>query len=190
MKAITPPREEAVVRVLKETTPERNENVIRETDRRDDILPSAGSIKQTAAMFANTRQKSIERSGITIEGELTEKGIAKSRLALFSDPNAIAAQQREQGQLSAAELEMEAIKNAASGVAKERLNMFKNMEQQQANGGPRISPSKEVKKFKEFTPPPQLDPHLQRQYIIIVSKIRQFCQKLFMRLGLYGFFYK
>jgi hypothetical protein len=139
----------------------------------EDQLPTAGQIKQTAAMFAATtttqRQKSIERSGITLEGELTEKGIAKSRLALFSDPNGMG---KEHVTPSTAELEAELFRSA-SGVAKERMNMFKNMEQQQqqANGGggpPRLSPGKEVvKKFKEFTPPPQLDPHLQRQYIII-----------------------
>lgn len=53
VKSITPPREDALKRVLKETTPERNENVTRESDRSDDILPTAGHIKNTAAMFAN-----------------------------------------------------------------------------------------------------------------------------------------
>lgn len=53
VKSITPPREEALKRVLKETTPERNENVTRETDRNDDILPTAGHIKNTAAMFTS-----------------------------------------------------------------------------------------------------------------------------------------
>ena len=53
VKSITPPREDALKRVLKETTPERNENVIRESDRSDDILPTAGHIKNTAAIFAN-----------------------------------------------------------------------------------------------------------------------------------------
>jgi hypothetical protein len=164
VKSITPPREEATKRILKELTPERNENVVRESDRSEDILPQAGQIKQTAAMFLTNRQKSIERSGIVIEGELTEKGIAKSRLALFNDPNAITNQNQN---VSTAELEQEYIKNA-SGIAKERLNLFKNLEQQQNQSGStsRASPPK---KLKEFTPPPQLDPHLQqqRQYIII-----------------------
>lgn len=53
VKSFTPPREEAMRRVLKESTPERNENVVRETDRNDDILPTAGHIKNTAAMFAS-----------------------------------------------------------------------------------------------------------------------------------------
>lgn len=162
VKSITPPRDEALKRVLKEQTPERNENVVRESDRIDDILPNAGAIKQTAAMFTNSsaRLKSIERSGISIEGELAEKGIAKSRLALFNDPNAL-----QSSTVSTTELESEIIKNA-SGIAKERLNLFKNLEQQQPSI--RTSPSRELKKLKEFTPPPQLD-HQQRQYIIIVS---------------------
>ena len=141
----------------------------RESDRRQDILPTAGQIKQTAAMFtAASRQKSIERSGITLEGELTEKGIAKQRLALFSDPSGLAQQlqHKESVPVSTAELESDIIKNA-SGIARERLSLFKNLEQQ---GGARTSPPKDVKKFKEFTPPPQLDPHLQRQYVIIVNK--------------------
>lgn len=163
IKSITPPREEACVRMLKEKTPERNENVIRESDRAEDVMPTAGQIKQTAAMFINgaSRQKSIERSGITIEGELTEKGIAKSRLALFSDPQAMS--QQTNGSNTEADDVIKAAKE--SGIAKERLNLFKNLEQQQ--NGVRTSPSKEIKKLKEFTPPPQLDPHLQRQYIII-----------------------
>lgn len=53
VKSFTPPREEALKRVLKETTPERNENVVREADRADDVLPTAGHIKNTAAIFAN-----------------------------------------------------------------------------------------------------------------------------------------
>ena len=161
IKSITPPREDIVKRILKEKTPERNENVVRESDRQDDILPTAGQIKQTAAIFTNSngntnRKKSIERSGITIEGELAEKGLAKSRLALFNDPNAIA---QQSSNVSTTELESEIIKNA-SGIAKERLNLFKNLEQQ-----PTVP--KELKKLKEFTPPPQLDQ--QRQYIIIVT---------------------
>jgi hypothetical protein len=54
VKSFTPPREEAMKRVLKESTPERNENVTRESDRNDDILPTAGHIKNTAAMFTGT----------------------------------------------------------------------------------------------------------------------------------------
>lgn len=161
VKSITPPREDG--RVLKERTPERNDNVIREADRNDEVLPSAGSTKQTAAIFANNNAsltKSIERSGITIEGELTEKGIAKSRLALFTN---LATTQATQGQAAPAE-ELENV----SGIAKERLNIFKSLEQQQQQGSTRSSPPKDVKKFKEFTPPPQLDT-AQRQYIIIVS---------------------
>jgi hypothetical protein len=168
IKAITPPREDMIQRILKEKTPERNENVIRESDKTDEYVPEAGHAKQTAAIFTGgssergTRLRSIERSGITIEGELAEKGIAKSRLALFNDPNA----QFQTNTVSTAELESEIIKNA-SGIAKERLNLFKNLEKQ--DGTVRTSPSREFKKLKEFTPPPQLDPHLQRQYIIIVS---------------------
>lgn len=166
VKSITPPREEALKRVLKETTPERNENVIRESDRNDDVLPSAGSIKQTAAMFTG-RQKSIDRSGITIEGELLEKGIAKSRLALFNDPSAL---NQSTHSVNTTELESDIMKNA-SGIAKERLNLFKNLEQ--SGAGTRTSPSRDQKKLKEFTPPPQLD-HQQRQYIIIVSYPKPF----------------
>jgi hypothetical protein len=169
IKSITPPREEAMRRVLKEReTPERDDSEY----RNDDVLPSAGYAKEKAAIFASgaARQKSIERSGITIEGELAEKGIAKSRLALFSDPNAIG---QDSKKVCTAELESEIIKNA-SGVAKERLNLFKNLEQQQNQPSIRTSPSKEIKKLKEFTPPPQLD-HPQRQYIIIVSRCYLFC---------------
>lgn len=165
VKSITPPREEK--RVLKEKTPERNQNVIRETDRAQDVLPSAGSARQTAAIFtsasANSLAKSIERSGIAIEGELAEKGIAKSRLAMFN--NLTSNEQPKEAQ--APELESE-MKN----IAKERLSMFKTLEQQQQQSGTRVSPAKDsVKKLKEFTPPPQLEPHQlqQRQYIIIVS---------------------
>ncbi len=35
-----------------EKTPERNENVLREADRHEEVLPSAGSAKQTAAIFS------------------------------------------------------------------------------------------------------------------------------------------
>jgi hypothetical protein len=164
IKAITPPREDIIKRVLKEKTPERNENVIRESDKKEDILPQAGQIKQTAAIFVSgstSRQKSIERCGITIEGDLAEKGIAKSRLALFNDPTAL-----QSNTISTSELEADIIKNA-SGIAKERLNLFKNLEQQPNQV--RTSPSKDIKKFKEFTPPPQLPDHIQRQYIIVVS---------------------
>ncbi|CAF0809373.1 unnamed protein product [Brachionus calyciflorus] len=155
-KSITPPREDIIKRVLKEKTPERLDNVIRESDRNEDVLPSAGSIRQTAAIFTSgNRQKSIDRSGIVLEGELTEKGIAKSRLALFNDPSALTSPS-----ISTNDQELEYIKNA-SGIAKERLSLFKNLEQ---NNGQRISPDRSVKKFKEFTPPPQLEP---RQYIII-----------------------
>ena len=170
VKAITPPREDMLKRTLKEKTPERNENVVRESDKSDEYVPEAGHLKQTAAIFtggpSNARLRSIERSGISIEGELTEKGIAKSRLALFSDPSA--AQFQSAATVSTTELEAEIIKNA-SGIAKERLSLFKNLEKQDTSI--RTSPSKEFKKLKEFTPPPQLDPHLQRQYIIIVRII-------------------
>jgi hypothetical protein len=167
VKAITPPRDEIVRRVLKEVTPDRNENVIRESDRNEDKLPSAGTAKQTAAMFASSSlSKSIERSGIVIEGELAEKGIAKSRLALFANNQATAGQSTPNKDTSDIDND---IRNA-SGIAKERLNLFKNLEQQ----SDRASPPKEMKKFKEFTPPPQLEPHqiAQRQYIIIVSLLR------------------
>jgi hypothetical protein len=138
----------------------------------DDIM--FGSAKQTAAIFANSEQqqnerwlnrlKTIEKSGITIEGELAEKGIAKSRLALFNDPNAVVSTQQHPSHiLPVNELDSE-IFQSASGIAKERVNLFKNLEQQSSNM--RTSPSKEFKKLKEFTPPPQLD-HVQRQYIII-----------------------
>lgn len=167
VKSITPPREEK--RVLKEKTPERNQNVIRETDRAQEVLPSAGSARQTAAIFtsasANSLAKSIERSGIAIEGELAEKGIAKSRLAMFS--NLSASEQPKEAPLTDLDPEMK-------NIAKERLSMFKTLEQQQQNGS-RVSPAKDtVKKLKEFTPPPQLEPHQvqQRQYIIIVSVLK------------------
>lgn len=158
-KSITPPRDDILKRVLKEKTPERLDNVTRESDRSEDVLPSAGSIKQTAAIFnsGGARQRSIERSGITIEGELTEKGIAKSRLALFSDPTALASSNQH-----AAQNNNEQELMNASGIAKERLNLFKNLEQ--SNNGQRTSPERSVKKLKEFTPPPQMEP---RQYIII-----------------------
>lgn len=166
VKSITPPREEK--RVLKEKTPERNQNVIRETDRAQEVLPSAGSARQTAAIFtsasANSLAKSIERSGIAIEGELAEKGIAKSRLAMFNNLTTGSDQTKE---TPIADLDSE-VKN----IAKERLSMFKTLEQQQQQNGTRVSPAKDsVKKLKEFTPPPQLEPHQlqQRQYIIIVS---------------------
>jgi hypothetical protein len=164
IKAITPPREDIIKRVLKDKTPERNENVIRESDKKEEILPQTGQIKQTAAIFVlgnGSRQKSIDRCGITIEGDLAEKGIAKSRLALFNDPSAL-----QSNTISTAELEAEIIKNA-SGIAKERLNLFKNLEQQPNQV--RTSPSRDFKKLKEFTPPPQLPDHVQRQYIIVVS---------------------
>ena len=170
VRSITPPREENTRRVLKESTPERNENVSRETDKKTDFVVSSGHAKQRAAIFTNgtasTRQKSIERSGITIEGELAEKGIAKSRLALFNDPNAVA--QQQSSSVSVAEQELEAFKTSA--IAKERLNLFKNLEQQQNQSTMRTSPSREIKKLKEFTPPPQFD-HTHRQYIIIVNMV-------------------
>ena len=169
VKAITPPREDIIKRTLKEKTPERNENVVRESDKSDEYVPEAGHAKQTAAIFTGgnggTRLRSIERSGITIEGELAEKGIAKSRLALFNDPNG---GQFQTNNVSTTELESEIIKNA-SGIAKERLTLFKTLEKQ--DGTLRTSPSRDLKKLKEFTPPPQMDPHLQRQYIIIVISI-------------------
>lgn len=152
IKSITPPREDIAKRVLKEKTPERNENVVRESDKTDDILPTAGHIKQTAAIFTSggstngtsSRLRSIERTGITLEGELAEKGIAKSRLALFSDPNAVA-QQLSSSTTTTSELESD-IMQKASGIAKERLNLFKNLEQQQQSGGTlRSSPSREFK---------------------------------------------
>ena len=138
----------------------------------DDI--AFGSAKLAAAMFANgvtegnerwaNRLKSIEKSGISLEGELAEKGIAKSRLALFNE-TANPGQQQATHLLNEADSE---IIRSASGIAKERVNLFKNLEQQQQTGGSgmRTSPSREFKKMKEFTPPPQLD-HPQRQYIII-----------------------
>ena len=155
-RTITPPREEK--RILKEKTPERNENVIREADRHEEVLPTAGTAKQTAAIFAGnnlSRAKSIERSGITIEGELTEKGIAKSRLALFSNLSSTTT--------ATIPSTNENAENISSGIAKERLSLFKNLEQTNS----RASPPKELKKLKEFTPPP-LDTQ-QRQYIIVVS---------------------
>jgi hypothetical protein len=161
VKSITPPREECIKRVLKEKTPERNENVLRESDRLEDALPSAGTAKQTAALFTSSSlNKAIERSGVTIEGELAEKGIAKSRLALFANGAP------QQSTPTKEANDDDDIKNA-SGIAKERLNIFKNLEQQAA----RSSPPKEVKKLKEFTPPPQLEPHQlqQRQQLIMVS---------------------
>jgi len=165
VKSITPPREDK--RVLKEKTPERNQNVIRETDRAQEVLPSAGSARQTAAIFtstsANSLAKSIEKSGIAIEGELAEKGIAKSRLAMFSN---MGSEQPKEAQVA----DFDEIKN----IAKERLSMFKTLEQQQ--NGTRVSPTKDTaKKFKEFTPPPQLEPHQlqQRQYIIIDKETPQ-----------------
>ena len=155
IRTITPPRDEK--RIFKEKTPERNENVMREGDRNDEVLPSAGTAKNTAAIFAGTsnvsRAKSIERSGITLEGELTEKGIAKSRLALFNNLSTTTSTS------SANTNDTENI----SGIAKERLSLFKNLEQTSS----RSSPPKELKKLKEFTPPPQ--DTQQRQYIIIVS---------------------
>jgi hypothetical protein len=163
IKAITPPRDDIVRRVLKEVTPDRNENVTRESDRNDDALPSAGTAKQTAALFtSNSLHRSIERSGISIEGELAEKGIAKSRLAMFAN--------NAQTTPSKDGLDVDDDMRNASGIAKERLNLFKNLEQQTN----RTSPPKELKKFKEFTPPPQLEPHQlqQRQYIIVVSYSR------------------
>jgi hypothetical protein len=161
-RTITPPRDEK--RLLKEKTPERNENVTREADRNDEVLPTAGTAKNTAAIFAGnnvSRAKSIERSGITIEGELTEKGIAKSRLALFSN---LSTTQTSTTTTTTNGTDTE----NTSGIAKERLNLFKNLEQTNS----RSSPPKELKKLKEFTPPPpspQLQDTQQRQYIIIVS---------------------
>jgi hypothetical protein len=145
------------------------------TQRHEELQVQAGSAKQTAALFSDNerwanRLKSLEKSNITIEGELTEKGIAKSRLALFNEPNQL--QNNENTQLCSHilpvnELDSEIFKSA-SGIAKERMNLFKNLEQQQQqqHGNMRISPSKEFKKLKEFTPPPQFD-HPHRQYIII-----------------------
>jgi hypothetical protein len=158
-KSITPLRDDISKRVLKEITPERNDNVVRESDKQDDALPSVGSAKQKAEIFLNSRQKSIEKSGITIEGELLEKGIAKSRLAMFNEKT------NEQSIVSNNELDLEAVKNA-SGIAKDRMNLFKNLEQQSTR---QPSPSKDgtKKHFKEITPPPQWDQQ-QRQYIIIV----------------------
>jgi hypothetical protein len=158
IKAITPPRDDMLKRTLREVTPERNENVCRESDTSDEYMPEQGHAKQTAALFLVN--KSIqERSGITLEGELAEKGIAKSRLALFNDPNAFASDATATSGVLASEQESQIMKNA-SGIAKDRLNLFKNLET-------RTSPSRDIKKLKEFTPPPQLDPHMQRQYIII-----------------------
>lgn len=162
VKSMTPPREEKRVYTQREKTPERNSNVLREADREQDALPSAGTAKQTAAMFLNeaSRKKSIDRSGITVEGELTEKGIAKQRLAMFS-------QMKQNETPTKRDDDKQVDVEAVSGIAKERLSLFKNLEQQ------RTSPGKETtqRKLKEFTPPPQLDLHLQqqRQYVIIVS---------------------
>jgi hypothetical protein len=146
LKEITPPRDDIVKRVLKEQTPERNADVVRESDRSAEAMPSSGQIAETRAKFASTRQKSIERSGVTIEGELAAAGIAKSRLALFSDPTAVAAATTSSSSSSpAADIE--------SGIAKERMNLFKTLEQQQQQQ--RTSPTHgTVKQLKEFTPPP------------------------------------
>jgi hypothetical protein len=167
IKEITPPREDILKRVLKETTPERNENVIHASDRTADVLPSRGNAKQKASMIlndSNSRSKAIERSGIRIEGQLTEKGLAKSRAAIFSDPSTY----NHAAGMTTTEIEAEYFKQNVSGVAKERLNIFKNLEQQQKEPN-RTSPGREIRKLKEFTPPPQLDPAVaqQRQYIIV-----------------------
>lgn len=177
IKEITPPREDILKRVLKETTPERNENVVHASDKFQDVLPSRGNAKQKAAVFLNSessRGKAIERSGIKLEGELTEKGLAKQRAAIFSDPSTYV-----HSTMSTTEIEAEYFKQNVSGVAKERLNIFKNLEQQQLNPS-RTSPSREVRKLKEFTPPPQLDPHLQqqRQYIIVDKDMSEFQSSL------------
>ena len=170
IKEITPPREDILKRVLKETTPERNQNVVHSSDKKADVLPKRGNAKQKAAIFVNgsdeSRSKLAERSGIRLEGELTEKGLAKSRAAIFADPNTY-----NHSSMSTTEIEAEYFKQNVSGVAKERLNIFKNLEQQQQNPS-RTSPSREFRKMKEFTPPPELDPVLKqmRQYIIVVIK--------------------
>ena len=178
-KQITPPRDECVKRVLKEQTPERNANVVRESDKSDDALPNSAHIKEARAKFASgggssSRQKSIERSGISIEGELAEKGIAKSRLALFSD----LASAGTPPSSSHVDIDSDIIKSA-TGIAKDRLSLFKNLEQQQQQQPQRISPTrggvaetsssahrKPPPQLKEFTPPPQLD-HPHRQYVIV-----------------------
>jgi hypothetical protein len=130
-------------------------------------LPTRGNAKQKASMILNNKEKAINRSGIKIEGELTEKGLAKSRAAIFSDPNTY---QHSAG-MSTTEIEAEYFKQNVSGVAKERLNIFKSLEQQQQSkdSSNRTSPGREIRKLKEFTPPPQLDPAVAqlRQYIIV-----------------------
>lgn len=110
-------------------------------------------------MFAEdrwaARLKNIEKSGITLEGDIVEKGLAQERLAMFSDEGQIHFHKP-----TVTEQDSE-ILNSAKGLAKDRMNIFKHLEQKQR------SPPKEMKKLKEFTPPPTLDGQPARQYIIV-----------------------
>lgn len=100
-------------------------------DQISDIAP--GSAKSAAAMFNMSQEErwkrrleNIENSGITIEGEIVEKGLAQARLAMFNDANNNDAKEKI---TSVGEADSE-IFQSARGVAKDRMNMFNNLEQQ------------------------------------------------------------
>ena len=93
----------------------------------DDIVP--GSAKNAMAMFQqcqedrwSNRLQKIENSGITLEGEIVEKGLAQARLAMFNEDTPDKFQPA-----TVSELDSE-IFQSASGIAKDRMNMFKNLE--------------------------------------------------------------
>lgn len=128
----------------------------------EDIAP--GSTKNAKALFQAQQEdrwfkrlEKIENSGITLEGEIVEKGLAQARLAMFNEE---APEKMHTPSVSEADSE---IFQSASGIAKDRMNIFKNLEAQGDNK------SKEFKKLKEFTPPPAPLEHQQQQrkYIII-----------------------
>lgn len=81
----------------------------------------ANSANESNDRWAN-RLKNIENSGITIEGEVVEKGLAQSRLAMFNDEP-----QTTFHTPTVTELDSEILQSAA-GIAKERMNLFKNLE--------------------------------------------------------------
>ncbi len=118
----------------------------------------AGSAKNTAAMFAEDRWaerlRKIEKAGVTLEGDIVEKGLAQERMAMFNDEGQIHFHKP-----SVAELDSE-ILESAKGLAKDRMNLFKNLEKQSG------SIDKGPRRMKEFTPPPVLEGQ-PRQYIIV-----------------------
>jgi len=112
-------------------------------------------------MFAEDRWaerlRKIEKSGVTLEGDMVEKGLAQERLAMFSDEGQVHFHKP-----SVAELDSE-ILESAKGLAKDRMNLFKSLEKQGSVSGGDKGP----RKLKEFTPPPTLDGQPQRQYVIV-----------------------